>query len=851
MVLRVNILCLILLLLFAVSCSSGGNGTSPVPAGNETQIILPSGGGAIFPAGSFAAATNVIVTEAISGAMGDAGGFPAGSGALLGATTIEVPAGVALASDIEVRIALSMAQATDSVFTIYSFNEESSMWETTAATSSAKGVAATGPVSGGTVVSFTAPTAGTTGLDVSYGVFANLKTTDPGGGGGTTDPNGIPAVSLSADATTVDPGVTVNLTATGTDPDGDDLTFSWLAAAGTLGTPATTGGTSTVTWSAATGGSYVVSVSANDGNGGVDTDAVTITVNTPSTPVENNAPVVGELEKNVTHVYTTQEVHLSTTATDEDGDTLTITWSGPGTFSDQAYDAESGEATATWIGDTAGSTELTVTADDGVAATSATASATLTFDVTAFPTEFTVVGVATCAGCHADTNTAWLTTAHASAIENSILTNSHAGEHCFACHAAGFDPVGEGGFISYDTTPQFANIQCEACHGGGVPAGAGSGHKPNPWNPGKGYQVDAEGNYVEVDGVFQYDEDYDGAEGYGCGLCHEGSRHGSFEEWEESGHANIPLTEDDGEGGLAVNHDLTNSSCNPCHSGMQFGVIHNGDEALDLSTLTVDDPLKDQVIGCATCHDPHSNEYEAQLRMDSAGTVDIPFSDTDGVPTTVGGAGTGTICIECHNGRRDRGDYDGQMASGSGHFGPHGNPQGPVLYGLMGADLGETPMVIDYDTEHPHLNWNENSCTTCHMYRRDYISSDEPALWGHNFIPRFERCVECHGNFAGDEEAFWLWVEEYKAEIQAMMDAFLAAWPAEWMEDGEPVNRDTDPATGVGPARDDAVGAAYRAALWNYYLVMNDSSMGVHNPAFTKSLLEEATASVIELNSAP
>ena len=87
------------LLLFTAACSGGGNGGAPIPnPGNETAIMLPSGAGAIFPAGSFAAATEVKVTESISGDMGDADGYPANSGNLLGATNITVPAGVVLAA---------------------------------------------------------------------------------------------------------------------------------------------------------------------------------------------------------------------------------------------------------------------------------------------------------------------------------------------------------------------------------------------------------------------------------------------------------------------------------------------------------------------------------------------------------------------------------------------------------------------------------------------------------------------------------------------------------------------------------------------------------------------------------
>lgn len=840
---------------FMLCACNGGADQAPIPDPNQdTTVLLPSGGGAVFPGGTFDTATEVDVNDGLSDSQKDPAGFPANSGALLGTTTVKVPAGVVMNADILVMIAVDPMQPTNRVFTIFESNPTTGMWETTAGAASAdKGLAAVGSVTDGSIVTFTADSAGTTGFDKTYGVFENLWTS--GGGPGPIPPtNMIPTVTLAADNTSVGTGDTVNLTATGSDPDSDPLTFAWMAAGGALGTADTAGYTSTNTWSADAGGAYTVSVSVNDGNGGVATDAVNITVTGEGPPPPpNDAPVFdGELEKNVTNVYTTQEVHLEATVTDPNGDDLTITWGGGGTFSHEEYDAETGHATASWTTDTAGSTTLTVTADDGMNGASATAGLDLTFDVTELPTEFDWMGYTTCAdACHSGfsyvTQAGWEGTHHADAWERSLLTSDHLGEHCANCHGVGLEPTGEGGFISYDTTPQFANIQCESCHGTGT-GHPGNGALPVPWHPGTGYARDAEGNYEIVDGVYQYDEEYDGSGGYGCGLCHEGLRHGAFEEWMESGHANFALTEedDDNPGTFVPHHYLTSGSCGPCHSGVQFATIASGQDALDLSGLTLDDPLEDHLIGCATCHDPHSAQYEGQLRIDSAGDVPIPFSDTDDVPTMVMG-GTGNICIVCHNGRRDRGDYESRVWEGSGHFGPHGNPQGPMLFGIMGADLYDPPVPTTYESDHAHLSWNENTCTTCHMYRRDYIDSENPRLWGHNFEPRFERCITCHSNFS-DEAEFWLWVEEYEAETEALMQAFRDAWPPAWLDgDGEPENREGDPPDGTGPPREDAVGAAYRAALWNYKLVENDASHGIHNPTFTKSLLEDAIASLATL----
>jgi hypothetical protein len=122
----------------AASSCNGGGGATPVPnPQDETRIILASGGGAIFPAGTFTVATEVDVNEELSGSQTSSAGYPDNSGALLGSTTVKVPAGVVLNEDIEVLIALSPAQPTNLAFTIFMFNATTGMWETTAAASAA------------------------------------------------------------------------------------------------------------------------------------------------------------------------------------------------------------------------------------------------------------------------------------------------------------------------------------------------------------------------------------------------------------------------------------------------------------------------------------------------------------------------------------------------------------------------------------------------------------------------------------------------------------------------------------------------------------------------------------------
>jgi hypothetical protein len=85
------------------------------------------------------------------------------------------------------------------------------------------------------------------------------------------------------------------------------------------------------------------------------------------------------------------------------------------------------------------------------------------------------VGGATCAGCHVEEDKIWSTTRHAHAMATLEEKKQQFDNECVGCHVVGFE---KGGFQSLITTPQFANVQCESCHGPG---------REHASNPGKGY----------------------------------------------------------------------------------------------------------------------------------------------------------------------------------------------------------------------------------------------------------------------------------------------------------------------------------------------------------------------------
>jgi len=87
--------------------------------------------------------------------------------------------------------------------------------------------------------------------------------------------NGAPNITgLVADPGTVDPAGYCTVTCTATEPDGDELTYTWGSSAGTV-----SGSGSAVTWAGPiTAGTYNVWVAVDDGQGKTDSDTVAVEV---------------------------------------------------------------------------------------------------------------------------------------------------------------------------------------------------------------------------------------------------------------------------------------------------------------------------------------------------------------------------------------------------------------------------------------------------------------------------------------------------------------------------------------------------------------------------------------------
>ena len=174
--------------------------------------------------------------------------------------------------------------------------------------------------------------------------------------------NELPVISSLVLATEgeINPGTTAQIECTATDPEEDELSYSWSADDGTI-----SGSGATVSWTAPDEmGTYTINVEVSDGEN-IDTDQLTITVSAP-----NNPPTIELLFTDCPRVKKGGTATITCEATDPDGDELTYTWSAergnisgegvtvywvaPNEYGEFAItvtvsDGRGGEATESWI----------------------------------------------------------------------------------------------------------------------------------------------------------------------------------------------------------------------------------------------------------------------------------------------------------------------------------------------------------------------------------------------------------------------------------------------------------------------------------------------------------------------
>jgi len=306
-----------------------------------------------------------------------------------------------------------------------------------------------------------------------------------------------------------------------------------------------------------------------------------------------------------------------------------------------------------------------------------------------------------------------------------------------------------------------------------------------------------------------------------CFNCHNGQQDAQQGEWAHSIHASGENVDYTSRAGL---------DCVRCHQ--QDGFIH----WVNTGTL-LPDPGNAKAIGCFACHNPHeTGDYSRR----SEGPVTLVTGDVYDV-------GTSNLCARCHQGRgTDPNTITDNYTINSSRFGPHHGPQSDLLNGTIGYEA--TPGFVK--AESLHRGVIADGCVGCHMnyttahagYEVGGHSMNMQDLNGNDLT---NNCTDaaCHGAgtlefddpTSGETYDFILTSaggDGYQTIITQKLDSLQVL-----LEAGGIYN----PANGrnhTGTFADGHLVGAY----WNWEMIKEDRSVGIHNWQYANALLDASIA---------
>jgi hypothetical protein len=256
-----------------------------------------------------------------------------------------------------------------------------------------------------------------------------------------------------------------------------------------------------------------------------------------------------------------------------------------------------------------------------------------------------------------------------------------------------------------------------------------------------------------------------------------------------------------------LNSDRNGASCSGCHTSEGFMQRVAGEETTNITNPTM--------IHCFTCHAPHT-DLNFELRVESPQTL------ADGTQTDIG---KGNLCAACHQARRDFNTYFNGAITSS-HWGPHHGTQADVLYATNGHEYDG----FEYTETSYHRTLTKDGCVDCHVRTAGpnwggggHSVNMRAVLDNGDEIITTESCKECHTTFGNDFD-----YNMVQTDVDSMVVVLGDLLVAEGLLDdgGHPIS---------GDVTEDLAGA-----LWNYLLVIEDRSRGIHNPNYTKGLLQSS-----------
>jgi predicted CXXCH cytochrome family protein len=452
------------------------------------------------------------------------------------------------------------------------------------------------------------------------------------------------------------------------------------------------------------------------------------------------------------------------------------------------------------------------------------------------------------AGCHSANYSGWQTTLHATVFKNGVtgnlenssdpsgLNRGTYGPSCTKCHTTGWEPNvnnGNFGYLTHQGSPAWdtswykglpgsyyitkdtlgiwnkltaaqqavGNIGCESCHG-----------------PGGDHNT--EGHYGDVTKISK------SLDAGVCNQCHDSPTHHNIgTNFNASAHATL----------LVSSAEASNKGCWPCHNGSAFvddAWRHNwSKKPTQADTLAGDPTFKS--ISCASCHDPHSAANPNQIRYMNVDSLYNGYKITAG--------GKGQLCMNCHRARSSVKVSVTSVAPKygyNGRFGGHHSVQADFLFGQNGYNYGKI-----LDTASIHLKVTLNACVTCHMQGRNGQPNHGFSMDSAGVKDFVGICNECHSEVTSSFDQKMASqdydgngkIESFATEYNGLLAKLIAKLPHD--ATGAVISAATDSTKILN--RPDLV-----QGIWNYNLLVEDRSNGVHNPAYAIALLKASIAAI-------
>lgn len=275
------------------------------------------------------------------------------------------------------------------------------------------------------------------------------------------------------------------------------------------------------------------------------------------------------------------------------------------------------------------------------------------------------------------------------------------------------------------------------------------------------------------------------------------------QQWENSRHST----------GSTLNEN--DSTCKGCHTSEGFIARAEGTTA----PATIENPT---AIHCFTCHAPHTNS-DFRLRWTT------PPALANAVTHDLGSA---NLCVACHQARRNVATYITARTAMTNRFGPHHSNQADVLIGTNGY---EYPSYTYERTTHQVITSAANDkdgCLECH-----YKATSQYVVGGHTFnmvgevhaeeVLNVGACAPCHGEVDDFNEgiAGYAFQDRVDSLVTDLRTRLVAAGLV-------------DATTGLPKSVTTSADSA--GAVWNYLMIEEDRSKGIHNPKYALGLLQSS-----------